>query len=147
MKSNKFELFSAGMSRLLKNVQLLKSKKMEEHGLKGATALCLYQIGESKQGLSANELSVQGEIDKAQVSRCMAELIEMGLVFRESKDGKQYRQKYRLTEQGQAVAEDIRKSTSEIQKQIRANLSDEEVADFYHVLDVICGNLNEILKN
>ena len=147
MKSNKFELFSTGMSRLLKSIQQIKSQKMAEYGLKGATALCLYQIGESKQGLSASELSEQGEIDKAQVSRCMAELIEMGFAFRESKDGKQYRQKYRLTEKGQAVAKDIGQSTSEIQQQIRANLSDEEVANFYHVLDVICSNLNGLLKD
>ncbi len=146
MKSNNFELFSTGVSHLIKSIQYLKSRKMAEYGLKGTTALCLCQILESNGGLCASELSEQGEIDKAQVSRCMAELIEKGFVYRDDKDGKQYRQKYRLTEKGSDVAEDIVRSTSEIQKRIRQNVSEADMENFYRVLNVLCENFSAILK-
>ena len=146
MKSNTFELFSTGVSHLIKSIQQLKSCKMAEYGLKGTTALCLCQILESDAGLSAGELSEQGEIDKAQVSRCMTELIEKGFVFRDDKDGKIYRQKYRLTEKGEEVARDIVESTSKIQARIRSGVSDADMATFYRVLDVLCNNFSAILE-
>ena len=146
MKSNNFELFSTGVSHLIKNIQSLKSRKMAEYGLKGTTALCLCQIFESENGLCASELSEQGEIDKAQVSRCMSELIDKGFAFRDDKDGKQYRQKYCLTSKGLAVAQDIVKTTSEIQVRIRGSVSDEDMANFYRVLNILCDNFGEILK-
>ena len=146
MKSNNFELFSTGVSHLIKSIQSLKSRKMAEYGLKGTTALCLCQILESKNGLCAGELSELGEIDKAQVSRCMSELTEKGFVFRDDKDGKQYRQKYCLTTKGLEVARDIVKTTSEIQARIRGSVSDEDMANFYRVLDILCENFSEILK-
>ena len=127
MKSNNFELFSAGVTRLIKNIQQLKSQKMAEYGLKSTTALCLCCIWESKDGLSAGDLSEQGEIDKAQVSRCMAQLIEMGFAYRDNRDGKQYRQKYCLTEKGAAVAKDIAQGTMDVQAHIRGEVSDEDM--------------------
>lgn len=145
MKSNNFELFSTGVSHLIKSIQQLKSRKMAEYGLKGTTALCLCQILESKEGLCASELAARGEIDKAQVSRCMAELIEKGFVFRDDKDGKQYRQKYRLTEKGASVALDIVETTGKIQAHIRRNVPDEDMENFYRVLEVLCENFSELL--
>ncbi len=146
MRSNNFELFSAGVSHLIKSIQQLKSRKMAEYGLKGTTALCLCQIWESEGGLCASELAERGEIDKAQVSRCMAELIEKDFVFRDDQDGKQYRQKYCLTEKGQEVARDVVESTSKIQAHIRQNVSDEDMANFYRVLDVLCENFSKLLN-
>ena len=146
MKSNNFEIFSTGVSHLIKSIQQLKSRKMAEYGLKGTTALCLCQIFESETGLSAGELSERGEIDKAQVSRCMAELTEKGFVFRDARDGKQYRQKYCLTQKGKEVARDIVQSTSAIQARIRENVSDADMAIFYRVLDVLCDNFSIILE-
>ena len=146
MKSNNFELFSTGVSYLIKSIQQLKSRKMAEYGLKGTTALCLCQILESETGLTAGELSDQGEIDKAQVSRCMAELMEKGFVFRDNRDGKLYRQKYCLTEKGQNVARDIVESTSAIQTYIRKGVSDEDMKNFYRVLDVLCDNFSNLLE-
>jgi DNA-binding MarR family transcriptional regulator len=146
MKSNNFELFSTGVSYLIKSIQQLKSRKMAEYGLKGTTALCLCQILESETGLTAGELSDQGEIDKAQVSRCMAELMEKGFVFRDNRDGKLYRQKYCLTEKGQGVARDIVESTSAIQAYIRKGVSDEDMKNFYRVLDILCDNFSNLLE-
>ena len=88
MRSNRFEIFSTSVGQLVKAVTALKSRKMAKYGLKGTGALCLCQILESESGLTATELCRRGEIDKAQVSRCMNELSEKGLVHLEEQDGR-----------------------------------------------------------
>jgi DNA-binding MarR family transcriptional regulator len=140
MKSNNFELFSTGVSYLIKSIQQLKSRKMAEYGLKGTTALCLCQILESETGLTAGELSDQGEIDKAQVSRCMAELGEKGFVFRNEKEGKQYRQKYCLTEKGMLAVADISHTSLGIREQICAGVEERDMEAFWRVLGQLCDN-------
>ena len=113
---------------------------MTEYGLKGSTVQSLCCIANSAEGLNANELSEALKIDKAQVSRCMAELGEKGLVFRDEKAGKQYRQKYRLTEKGSDVAADIKRTSRGIREKIRAGVSDEEIEQFFSVLELLCEN-------
>ena len=125
---------------LLKIVQSYKSQKMTEYGLKGSTVQSLCSIARSKDGLNANELSVALKIDKAQVSRCMAELGDKGLVFRDEKEGKQYRQKYCLTSKGSEVAADITHTSRAIRAQIRAGVSDEALDQFFNVLELLCEN-------
>ena len=139
MKKTFDELY-ADIKHLLKMVQNCKSYKMTEYGLKGSTAQSLCCIANSKDGLNANELSAALKIDKAQVSRCMAELGDKGLVFRDEKEGKQYRQKYRLTEKGLAVAADIAQTSRAVRAQIRAGVSDEALDQFFDVLELLCEN-------
>ena len=107
MRSDRFEMFSTPIVRLIKDVQTLKAEKMARYGLKGTNAVCLCCVYESGDGLTATELSSLGEIDKAQVSRCMTELTAKGYVYRDDRDGKRYKQKYRLTAEGARVAADV----------------------------------------
>ncbi len=146
MRNNRFEIFSTSVSQLIKSVQSLKSKKMAQYGLKGTNALCLCQILESGSGLTATELAKQGEIDKAQVSRCMAELIERKYVYRDDQNGRRYKQKYRLTPEGTAVATDINAVVGSIQATIRKDVTPEELDTFYRTLYKLCDNFHELLE-
>ena len=147
MKNISFEMFSADIVKLIKCIQTLKSEKMTEYDLKGTTARCLCQIYASKVGMNAGELAAAGEIDKAQVSRCMAALTEKGLAYRETKDNHQYRQKYCLTETGELVARDIVESTTRIQRAVRHNIPAEDMETFYRVLHLLCQNYTDVLAN
>ena len=139
-----FDELYGNIKHLLKVVQHYKSDKMTEYGLKGSTAQCICCIASSKHGLNANELSERLKIDKAQVSRCMAELGAKGLVFRDEQDGKQYRQKYCLTEKGTEVVADISSTSRAIRERIRAGVSDDEIERFFGVLEVLCENALDI---
>lgn len=139
MKKTFDELYP-DIKHLLRVVQNSKSQKMMEYGLKGSTAQSLCCIAISGNGLNANELSVRLKIDKAQVSRCMAELGEKGLVFRNEQEGKQYRQKYCLTEKGRSAVADISRTSCSIRERIRKGVSDEDVERFFRVLEVMCQN-------
>ena len=147
MRNNRFEVFSTSVSQLIKSVQSLKSKKMAQYGLKGTNALCLCQILESGSGLTATELARQGEIDKAQVSRCMAELIARAFVYRDDRNGRRYKQRYCLTPEGAVVAADIKDTVNSIQTTIHKDVTPEELDAFYRTLYKLCDNFNELLEN
>ena len=146
MRNNRFEIFSTSISQLIKAVQQLKSRKMAQYGLKGTNALCLSQILHSKDGLTATELVKQGEIDKAQVSRCMQELTAKGFVCREDESGRRYKQLYRLTASGREVAEDIDRTVTRIQLAVDKNITPAELEQFYSTLYKLCTNFGELLE-
>lgn len=146
MKIGSFELFSNAVAQLIKAMQLLKSRKMAEYDLKGTTYLCLCQIYDSESGLNAGELAERGEIDKAQVSRCVAELTEKGFIYRDDRDGRRYKQKYCLTEQGRVAAQDIVNSVGRIQRAVSKGITDREMEQFLGVLNTLCENFSELLQ-
>lgn len=146
MRANHFEVFSTSIAQLIKAVQYLKSCKMAQYGLKGTTALCLCQILESEDGLTAGELAEQGEIDKAQVSRCMTELSERGFVLRNNAEGRCYKQKYQLTAEGRAAAEDITAAASRVQESVSKNISEADLNVFYQTLYKLCENFAALLE-
>lgn len=147
MRSSRFEIFSTSVGQLVKSVTALKSRKMAKYGLKGTGALCLCQILESESGLTATELRRLGEIDKAQVSRCMNELSDKGLVYLDEQEGRKYKQKYRLTSYGDMVARDVQKTVDLLQGAVRNGISQEELEAFYRTLYKLCDNFDEVLAN
>ncbi|MBE6630789.1 MAG: MarR family transcriptional regulator [Ruminococcaceae bacterium] len=146
MKNYQFDFFTTGASYLVKSIQRIKSKKMAQYDLKGTTTLCLCKISNSAEGMTAGELAEKCEIDKAQVSRCMAELMAKEYVYRDVLEGHCYRQKYRLTDAGEKIADDIMATMSETQQIIYNGLSTEEVTSFYQVMEKICTNVKNLLK-
>ena len=146
MQGNRFEIFSPAVLQLAKSVQYIKSRKLAEYDLKGTNALCLCKILDSKdEGLTATELAFTCDIDKAQVSRCMAELTEKGYVYRNDMGGRRYKQKYHLTEEGKTIAEDIDSVAAKVQKTLRRGITAEELDSFYLTLNQICENFGDLL--
>ena len=85
-----------------------------------------------------------GEIDKAQVSRCMSDLTERGFVCRQEETGR-YKQKYRLTEKGRAAAEDISAAVLRVQRAVTKDISEQEINAFYNTLYKLCENFSALL--
>ncbi|MBE6702986.1 MAG: MarR family transcriptional regulator [Ruminococcaceae bacterium] len=147
MQGNRFEVFSPAVIQLAKTVQYLKSRKLAEHHLKGTNAMCLCYILDSQGGgLSATELAKVCGIDKAQVSRCMAELTDLGYVYRNDMGGRRYKQKYQLTDKGLTVADDLDNASRDIQNTLRKGISTEDLDRFYRCLSKICENFSDLLN-
>ena len=144
MENNRFELFSTSVAHIVKTLQILKSHKMGQYDLKGTTCLCLCQLLASEEGLTAGELSACCGIDKAQVSRCMTELVGCGFVYRDDREGRRYRRKYLLTDEGSAAAHDISRATMRIQTLAEQGIEQNELDTFYRVLMQMCDNLSEL---
>ena len=146
MKKDRFEIFSSSVMQLVKSVQALKARKMAEYDLKGTNAICLCRVLESENGLTATELASVCEIDKAQISRSMGELVEKGFVLKEAEGEKRYKQKYRLTPVGRRAALDINRSFAEIEETVSQNISPASLDHFYHTLYRLCDNFEALLR-
>ena len=95
-------------------------------------------------GLEIND-GLESEDERRILYECMAELSEKGYIYRDDHDGRRYKQKYRLTEAGRAVAEDVKRTTDLIQSAVGKNISDEELEIFYKTLYKLCDNFDELL--
>ena len=146
MRNQRLEVFSNSINQVIKSMQYMKSRKMAQYGLKSTTCLCLCQIFRSEDGLNAGELAAAGEIDKAQVSRNVSELSEKGFIYRDEREGRRYKQKYRLTDLGRAAAEDILHSVDRVQDSVLEGISPEELRVFQSVLRRLCDNFRTLTK-
>lgn len=146
MKKDRFEIFSTSVLHLVRSVQILKSRKMAEYGLKGTNAVCLCRVLESEGGLTATELALACELDKAQVSRSMAELTAKGFITRESGDKRRYKQRYVLTPAGKHAALDIRHTIADIEESVSRNILPASLDHFYHTLYKLCDNFDVLLN-
>ena len=144
MSTNRFEIFSTAVLRLVRSVQGIKAQKMAEYDLKGTGAVCLCRIYESGVGLTAVELARACGVDKAQISRTVAELSGRGLVLREGAG--RYKQKYQLTYAGAEIAADVLATMREIEKTVSMGISDAELDGFYRTLYRLCDNFEALLQ-
>ena len=144
MSTNRFEIFSTAVLRLVRAVQDIKAQKMAEYNLKGTGAVCLCRIFESADGLTAAELALACEVDKAQISRTMAELSARGLVWR-SGEGR-YKQKYRLTDTGREIAADVLQTMHDIEGAVAEGIGEDELDGFYSTLYRLCDNFDKLLR-
>ena len=103
--TDRFETFVLTINRIYRCIQRIKDREMEALGLKGSHVMCLFQLRQHPEGLTAAELAERSLEDKAAVSRAVARLEELGLVELPEEGGKRrYRAKLRLTEAGRAAA-------------------------------------------
>ena len=145
MKKDRFEIFSTSVMRLVRSVQVLKAQKMAEYDLKGTNAICLCRILESEGGLTATELASVCELDKAQISRSMAELAEKGFVIRAGDSARRYKQRYNLTPEGQHAALDISNTIADIEAAVSKNIPPASLDHFYHTLYKLCDNFDALV--
>ena len=134
MKTHGFESIASSLGRIIKGVQAIKSRKMAQYGLKSTTCGCICRLYRSEEGLNAAELAQLAEIDKAQISRSTTELVEKGFVYREEREGRCYKQKYRLTERGEEVASDLVQTIDRLKAAVAEDVSEEELQIFERVL-------------
>ena len=136
---NRFETFVTTINQIYRAIQKIKSQEMAKFGLKGAHVMCLYQLAQHPEGLSATELVRLCEEDKAAVSRALAELRAAELVAAE--EGQRYRARMTLTDQGWGVTARMDQRIMEAVTAGAKGYSQKEREIFYHVLLQISENL------
>lgn len=136
----RFESFVSGITVCYKYIQRIKSLEMTEFGLKGAHAMCLFFLYRHTDGLTAAELCQLCNEDKAAISRTLATLRERGYI---QSEGKAYRAKWRLTEDGLEVTKRVCALVEQWVGFGGEGLSEEDRAAFYMALEHISENLRE----
>lgn len=143
---SKYELFSASVSSLYRDIQRIERRETAKYGMKGPHAQCLLAMSRYPEGITATQICDICEKDKAAVSRTLAELEENGLVLRTERNGSRYRALLTLTEKGKDAARTVNEKAQIAVEQAGAGLDDAQREIFYAVLDVIAGNLHTICK-
>ena len=139
---SRYEQFSFLISGIYRSIQKIEREEMIRYGYKGAYAQYLAVMLRYPEGVTAAQLGEACEKDKAAVSRAVAEMLEKGLMRRESTGDTLYRAKLFLTEAGVAAAQFV--SRRALEAVSAAGLSEDEREAFYVALEKIAGNLQEI---
>ena len=146
MERERFEILSSNLLQLVQAVQRIKAKKMAEYGLRGRSAIVLCRIFERGGALTAMELVKACEVDKAQISRALAELAERGFVQKEENGTRRYKQSYLLTPDGRHAAADISNAFAGIEQAVSKNLTAAQLDGFFRTLYTLCDNFDELLQ-
>lgn len=142
MKESRFELFDGLIASAGKTLQRIKTNKMEKYGLGSTHTICLCKLGKAgENGVTQKELTEQESIDRAQVSRVLRDLEQEGLVHTVGNSA--YKRKYCLTERGMKITTEINDIILEINRYVSEEISAEDIAVFYRVMQVIDGNLKK----
>lgn len=140
----RFEQFTGAIAQIYRYVQKIKSLEMTELGLKGQHARCLVAMGERPEGVTAAELCVLCEEDKAAVSRTVADLEERGLVACAQPEGKRYRARLTLTARGAEMARQVNERVERAVLRGGDGLTDERREEFYAALNLVAANLKRL---
>jgi DNA-binding MarR family transcriptional regulator len=137
---DRFEDFSNLIGSAMKSLQKIKNHGMEPYGLGSTHTLCLKRLNASPEGLTRKELSIECEIDKAQISRLVGELSEKGYV-RDKSETSGYRNKIVLTESGKRIADEIEQKVIRVLQYVSGDIPPERIEVLYQTLGTICENL------
>lgn len=144
---DRFESFAVSVLELGRQIQKIKELEMGRLGLKASHTMCLYHLGNHPEGLTATQLVERCREDKAAISRSLNQLMERGLVVRETGEGQRaYRCRHYLTHQGEEMVNRIKDRIGAALSNGGNGLTPEQRETFYRALDLIRENLTGYLK-
>lgn len=141
---DRFSKFTVLVNRIVRNIHKIKVEEMSRFGLKGTHVSCLYYLYRAEKPLTASELTVICDEDKAAISRAVDYLSKEGYVICEGAALKKYKSPVLLTEKGVEVSKSVAGRVDSIIAAASEGMSEEEREVFYRGLDLISGNLQKI---
>ena len=143
----RFEEFVNLISNIHKDIQKIKQDRMKQFGLSGNHVMCLFYLAQHQEGLTATQLCQLMSVNKAAVSRTMAELKDKDYIFyMNQEDNKKYRAVARLTVTGFAVTEQLDGIICEVVNEIGKDLGEDERRIMYQSLETVSRNLDILAK-
>lgn len=141
MEIDRFEKFYQHNLGALKSIQVLKTKNMEKYGLTGTHTICLRVLYDHSGGLTKSEITALCEIDKAQITRIVNDLLKKEYVYADGPN-KAYNKRFFLTEKGRTITDEINDKVRQINTFVSKDIPNEDIESFYRVF----GCINEKLK-
>ena len=141
-----FERFGQMLSNASKSLYRLKSRYMSKYGLSSTHTVCLRKLYENPQGLTKSEIADTCEIDKAQITRIIGELIDKNYVESDSSK-KTYNRKFVLTEIGKNITNEINDAVASIVEFVDLDIPREDIEHFYAVFEKINKKLRDSEEN
>ncbi len=145
---NRFETLTGSILELNRYLQKLKEIEMKPFGLRANHVMCLYYLGKNPQGLTVTQMAEVCKEDKAAVSRCLAQLVERGLVRGDFPENKRsYRTKLTLTDSGRELAQKVYQKIDDAMIGGGSGLTQEQREHFYAAMEIIINNLSRYIAD
>ena len=142
----RFERFSFAISEISRCWHRIAGDVMGAHGLKGPYAVYFTALYRYNEGITAAQLVEICSRDKADVSRAMRQMTELGLVEKCGNGVNTYRTQLKLTDEGVKLAETINAQAIKAVENASIGLAPEKRIIFYEALELITGNLQKLSK-
>ena len=146
MYTDHLEQFTLTLADILKSIKKLKDQRMSAYGLRSTHVIVLYVLGRKPEGLTPAELSEASDVDKALISRVVAELTEKGFVTAIAQSGRRYKARLCLTEEGKEISYYIANAAKTIQEKVSGNIPKEDLEVFYRTLFVLQENFQKLAE-
>ena len=143
---DRFLKLTLSLGRLQKLIQKIKAEGMGRVDLKASHTVVLCQLLDCPGGLHFAELVEKCELDQALISRVLGELTRAGLVQKDGLPGR-YNAVYALTGEGFACAGRVASVVAAFRDRAVQDISPNELAVFYSVLDRLADNLENALDS
>ncbi len=147
--TSRYEQFYLVISGIYRTINRIERVEMEKHGYKGSYVHYLNAVAKY-EGATATDLEEICNIDKAAVSRSIAEMEQKGLVKRESglnNYRRHYRAKIFLTEKGKEVAAMVHEKASAAVLAVGSTMSEDERKIVYSVLNRVFDELKTVSRS
>lgn len=142
MEQDRLEAFMTLITSASRSITKLKSRGMASYGLGSTHTACVRILYGTPNGLTRTQLSNKCELDKAQISRIINELVEKGYVT-ENPGPSSYKKRILLTEKGKRITEEINQLVLDINTLVSGEIPDADIETFYKVFGTICQNLKD----
>lgn len=137
MLIDRYALFRIYVENLSKNLKDYENSKMSSLSMRGIHALCLFQLGQKEEGMTASELATTCEVDKALISRVVAELLELGHIVYKNPERTKYRSKLILTPSGRACLRQVTLWVCEAIRELKNEITSDELNAFFKVMGIL----------
>ena len=143
---SRFEQFSFTISTLHRCIQKIEREEMDRYGLRGVYAQYLVALQRHPEGLTAAQLCDICDLDKAAVSRVVAEMEKCNLLSRNHVSTTGYRAKLFLTDAGIAAADYVSRRAQQAVEAAGCDLTDADRQILYTALASISVQLQKISR-
>ena len=138
---DRFEAFTTLVTGISRVIRKIKTEEMVEFHLKGPHVSCLYYLYKNET-LTARELSLLCEEDKANMSRTVEYLEKSGYI--QKRTAHRYRAPLSLTEEGKRIGAHIAERIDRVLSAVGDGVSEEAREVLYESLTKIYENLQRV---
>ena len=144
MLFDRYVAFSAYIEKIYKDIQKIKTHRMNRLGLKGSDVTVLIMAARHPEGATVTELANECQVDKAVVSRATHLLMDQGYMEAADQANQNYRKKLRLTAKGVEAAATVSDLAAQAVNDVSEDITQEDIDALYRTLEIISQNLSRL---
>lgn len=105
--------------------------------------IILYLLKHQGEDVCQKDLEKETHLKKASITNCIDTLVERGYVYRETAECDRRMNYIRLADKTKAYADELARSSEDLDRKIAENISEEDLEAFFKVSDIILNNIRE----